>query len=331
MRSAENKLSVLGGSTVAVSGLLWAIPALNFIAGLAGTISLILIISRLGYARGILLALIGVILALWTSSLIIGYLEGLYYAAFYVTAVIAPGIIMGWASRNLYQPISLVYYGMIPYTLLFLIFMSIYYGWMHNLSWTIGSIKSEVELFVKSNPVLLNMITNSYGAKGDAMTEFLNELGPFVESVLRIIPGSLFITSLGMVVIGIYIAGQFATRLGIIVPRFREFYLWKASGWWMLPTIAALIPMVFRINELWFYVGVNILIVTGHVYMIVGLAVLEAFFRKILLAAPIKVIFYLVLIMAGPVSMVFLAVLGLSDTKFNFKREIEDFENKIEE
>lgn len=331
MHSAENRLTVLGGATIAASGLLWAIPGINFLSGLAGMVSLILIISRLGYIRGLWMAGIGLLLALWTSSLIIGYLEGLYYVAIYVGVVIAPAIIMGWASRNLYHPVSLVYYGLIPFILLFLVFMSIYSGWMHNLSWIVDNIKLQVQVAAESNPIIMNMIKANYGSDGNAMDTFLKELGPFVKDILRITPGFLAISSLGIVVVGISIAGYLATRLGIIMPRFRDFHLWKANGWWMLPTIAALIPMVFKINQLWFYIGVNILIVTGHVYMVVGLAILEAFFKKIMLAAPIKIIFYLVLIMAGPVSMAFLAILGLSDTKFNFKRETEDFENRNEE
>jgi hypothetical protein len=331
MRSAENRLSILGGAAVAASGLLWAIPGFNFIAGLAGMVGLILIVSRLGYFRGLWMAGMGLLLALWTSSLIIGYLEGLYYVSLYAGVVIAPALVIGWASRNLYRPILLVYYGLMPFALLFLVFMSIYSGWMHNLSRTIDNIKSEIELFANSNPAIVKLIETNYGQGGDSMAAFLEDSGPFAEDMLKITPGFLVILSLGVVVFGIAIAGYLATRLGIIIPRFREFHLWRASGWWLLPTIAALIPIVFRVKEFWFYAGLNILIVTGHVYMVVGLSIVEAFFRRILLAAPIRIIFYLVLIMAGPVSMAFLAILGLADTKFNFKRETEDFENKIEE
>jgi hypothetical protein len=64
--------------------------------------------------------------------------------------------------------------------------------------------------------------------------------------------------------------------------------------------------------------------------MVVGLAIVEAFFKRIYVPVPVRVIFYVILVLGGPVSMTFLAILGLSDSKFNFKRENEEFENKDE-
>ena len=174
----------------------------------------------------------------------------------------------------------------------------------------------------------MKLLKQNYGADNNVVDTFLTELGNFVKEVLKILPGAIMTLMLGVIVFSFSIAGHLAAKMGIIISRFRPYYQWKASGWWLLPTIAGLIPVVFRMEELWFYTGINILIVTGHVYMVIGLAIMEAFFKRALVQTPIKIIFYLILILAGPISMVFLAILGLSDTKFDFKREIEEFENK---
>jgi hypothetical protein len=328
MRSVENRLSVLGGVTVAASGLLWLVPAINSIATIAGIVSLILIVARLGYARGFSTASVGFLLAIGAGSLTTGYLEGLYSGLLYALIVIAPGFIMGWASRNLFQPISVVCYGLIPFGILFLLFSYAYVDWMRDFPTFIENLNSELGILIKTNPMLSRIVEDNYGTGENAVATFLGEFDQFVEGVLKIAPGFLFVVLLGTVVFSLVIAGYIGTRMGVIISRFRPFHHWKAGGWWLLPTVLGLIPVVFRMEELWFYIGLNVLIVTGHVYMVVGLAIVEAFFKRIILPIPIRVVFYIILILAGPISMTFLAILGLSDTKFNFKREIDEFENK---
>jgi len=328
MRSIENRLSFLGGATVAASGLFWLVPAINSIAAIAGIVALILIVTRLGYSRGFSSAFVGFLLAWVTSSLTTGYLEGLYYGLFYALIVVAPAFMMGWASKNLYQPLSVVCCGLIPFGILFLLFAYAYIDWMRNFPVFIEALNSNMVILLRSDTVLMKLVEDNFGANGNAVEVFLKEFDQFIESILKITPGFLLTILLGTAVFSLAIAGFIATKMGVIISRFRPFHLWKASGWWLLPTVLGLIPVVFRMQELWFFAGINILIVTGHVYMVVGLAIVEAFFKRVILPTPIKVIFYVILILAGPISMTFLAILGLSDTKFNFKREIDEFENK---
>jgi len=330
MQSVENRLSVLGGATVAASGLFWSVPALNTVAALAGIVALIMIMARLGFARSVSAALAGIILAYGSCSLTNGYLGGLYYVVVYAMVVIAPALIMGWASRGLASPVTVICYGLIPLGILLLLFADLYINWMRNLAAVTNMLYSAMETYVKSNPVLMKMIQQNYGAGETGMAAFSKEFGDFLERMLKITPGFLVTVFLGMAVFSLALAGYLATRMGIIISRFRPFYLWKASGWWLLPTILGLIPVVFRMNELWFYTGLNLLILTGHVYMVVGLAILEAFFKRIYVVLPVKIVFYILLVLAGPISMAFLAILGLSDTKFGFKREVEEFEDKDE-
>ena len=328
MRSVEERLSILGGAVVVGSGVLWNVPAINSIAALAGIVALILIVSRLGYARAFWNSLIAFLLASGIGSLTNGYPEGLYSGIVYGILVVAPAFLMGWACRKFHEPHFVVGFGLIPYAIFLLAMAYFYAELMRNPEFYISGFKSEIELAINSNPDLLKLLKQNYGADNNVVDTFLTELGNFVKEVLKILPGAIMTLMLGVIVFSFSIAGHLAAKMGIIISRFRPYYQWKASGWWLLPTIAGLIPVVFRMEELWFYTGINILIVTGHVYMVIGLAIMEAFFKRALVQTPIKIIFYLILILAGPISMVFLAILGLSDTKFDFKREIEEFENK---
>lgn len=328
MRSVEERLSILGGAVVAGSGLFWIVPGINSIAVIAGIVALILIVSRLGYARAFWFALVGLLLASGMGSLTIGYPMGLYSGFLYALLVIAPAIIMGWASRKLYKPQNVAGFGLIPFLILFLLIIPTYANLMHNPDFYIKGLKSDIGLVLDSRPDLQKSLEQVYGDDSNATETFLKDVGELFRETLKILPGTILILMIGIAVFSFSIAGYLAGRMGIIISRFKPFHHWKASGWWLLPTIAGLIPVVFRMDDLWFYAGINILIVAGHIYMVVGFAITEAFFKRALMQTPVKVIFYIILILAGPISMIFLAVLGLSDTKFDFKREIEVFENK---
>jgi hypothetical protein len=84
--------------------------------------------------------------------------------------------------------------------------------------------------------------------------------------------------------------------------------------------------VVFLKDDFWFYSGINLLIVTGHVYAVVGMAIVEAFFKRAMIPIPLRVIFYVILLLSSLFGLIFLAALGLADSRFNFARE--NTENK---
>ena len=92
--------------------------------------------------------------------------------------------------------------------------------------------------------------------------------------------------------------------------------------------------MVFYNDDIWFYGGVNVLIITGHVYFTVGMSIAESYFRRLYNPKPVRFLFYGILIFlgifamtsviltyAGLIMLIFLIALGLSDSRFNFNRE----------
>ncbi len=321
MRSVENKLSLWGGVAVACSGLLWIMPGINAIAAIAGIAGLTLVIARLGFSRGLLTASIGTAWALLICSLTKGYQAGSAFTLMYVLAVIAPAFIMGWASRNFATPTATVSYGLIPLGILLALFLLIYPEIIKNLPSLIAEIDLAVRSMVEGNPALSSLIAKQYAPADGSLDRFLGEFEKMIELLIKIVPSIIVLGSLGMIIAGLAIAGPIALRLKIMLPRFRPFYLWRASGWWLLPTILGLIAVIFLKEDFWFYSGVNLLIVTGHVYAVVGLAIVEAFFKRTMIPIPIRVIFYAILLLSSLFALIFLAVLGLADSRFNFARE----------
>ncbi len=326
MRSVEYRLSLWGGVAVALSGLMWVTPGINAIAATAGIAGLTLVIARLGFSRGFLTALTGAAWALLICSLTKGYQAGLALTLIYILAVIAPAFMMGWGSRKLATPATTVSYGLIPPGILLVLFLFIYPGIIEDLPVLIAEIDIALRSIVEASPELSGLIAKQYAPADGSLERFLKELGKMIEFVMKIVPSIIILGSLGMIMAGLAVAGPVASRLGIMIPRFRPFYLWRVSWHWLLPTILGLIAVVFLKDDFWFYSGINLLIVSGHVYAVVGMAIVEAFFKRVMIPVPIRVIFYAILLLSSVFALIFLAVLGLADSKFNFARE--ETENK---
>jgi hypothetical protein len=321
MRSVEDRLSLWGGVTIACSGLLWVVPGINAIAAMAGMAGLTLIIARLGFYRGFLTALTGTFGALLICSLTKGYQAGFVGTLVYALAVIAPAFMMGWASRKLATAVTTVSYGLMPPGILMMLFLFIYPEVIRDLPVLVNEVDLAIRSMVEGSPELSNLIARQYAPADGSLDRFLKELDKMIEVLIKIMPSIILLGFLGMVVAGLAIAGPIASRLKIMLPRFRPFHLWRASWHWLLPTILGLIAVVFIKNDFWFYSGINLLIVTGHVYAVVGLAIVEAFFKRAVIPIPLRVIFYAILLLSSLFALIFLAVLGLADSRFNFARE----------
>lgn len=327
MRSFEDKLSLWGGAAVVLSGLTWLMPGINAIGATAGIAGLTLIIARLGFSRGFLTAWAGIAGAFIICSLTKGYQAGFVSTLIYFLVAIAPAFMMGWASRKFATSTVTVSYGLIPTGILLALFLLIYPGIIEDLPVLISEIDIVIKSLVEESPEISGLIARQYAPADGSLDRFLKELNKMIDFMIKITPSMIILGSLGMIMAGLAIAGPLATRLKIMFPRFRPFHLWRAGGRWLLPTILGLIAVVFIKNEFWFYTGVNLLIVTSHVYAVVGLAIVEAFFKRALIPVPLRVIFYAFLLLSSVFALIFLAVLGLADSRFNFARESTENRN----
>jgi hypothetical protein len=328
MLSDEKRLSLFGGLALAGSGLCWMIPGINAVTSVAAIAGLALILARLGIGRGMLLALMGIVSALIVCSLTMGVPAGLASAGVYVLTVTGPGLMMGRASRNLAGPWAAVIHGLIPMAVLLVMFLYVYPELLDNLPAMVEDFHGAARGAVEESPTLSDMITRNYATAEDPVGAFLKDADEAINFLVRVLPSVIVLGFLAMMVAAMAVSGYASLKLKMIFPRFRPFHLWRASGWWLLPTVAGLVPVVFSRDGLWFYAGLNLLIISGHVYALVGLAVVESFFRRIMIPMPIRIILYLVILLTSLISLILLALLGLADSKFNFAREMEI--NKID-
>ncbi len=188
----------------------------------------------------------------------------------------------------------------------------------------IDQLNAGLETAIDQSPRLSKAITEQYGPEPGAREKFLEEMDGLFVFLIRLMPGTIVVGFLAIIMLGLAAAGSMASRLKLMIPRFPPFHLWRANDWWLLPTVIGLALAIFARDDFWRYFGGNILVVTGNVYSLVGLAVLEAFLRRLSIPPFMRVIFYIIMVLMSIFSLVFLAVLGLADSRFNFKRESLD-------
>ena len=331
MLSKETRLFVWGGAAISGSGLFWSIPIANALTSIAAIAGLILIISRLGYTRAIVMSLAAIILSAMIGIALDSIDYGMISAGVFTIAVIAPGIAMGMASRSLSSPVKTILYGCIPIIILFALMLVFYTDLISGMTQIIRSTNASVVGRIEDNPGLAGMLSQRYGSDIEGREKFLEEIDSLVTFLIKIMPGMIMVGFLAIIVISLMLAGRVGAIMGVMIPRLRPFYLWRASEWWLLPTFAGLVLVIFGGIEFWRYFGGNILIVTGHVYAFSGLAYVESFFRRLAIPMFIRIVTYVLMLLISLPSIVFMAVLGLMDSRFNFRREnAEPGENNTE-
>jgi uncharacterized protein YybS (DUF2232 family) len=326
--SIEGKLFFYGGAAVSASGLMWFIPGLNAVFSIAAIAALILIVTRLGYARATIISLAGLVLVMLITSLDLGALFGALNGAIFAITVIAPGIAMGMASRGFSSPIRTVWYGFIPILILFGLLLIFYTDILNSLPAMLKEVNSYMTTKLENNPAISKMFSDQNNPDIDTPQKFIDKLDKTIIFFVKIMPGTIIVGYLIMIVLSLVFAGTIASRIGVMLPRLQPFYLWRASDWWLLPTAIGLALVIFSGNDFWRYFGGNILVITGNIYAIAGLAVMEAIFRRMSLPVPIRIVFYIITLLLFMIGLVFLAILGLADSRFNFRRDNLDRDEK---
>lgn len=122
------------------------------------------------------------------------------------------------------------------------------------------------------------------------------------------------------------LVGQMFFRLkGIPFPGFGDLTTWKAPEKLVWVLIAAG-GMLFVPIEGIVIVGMNLLIITGLIYMFQGLAITAFFFRKKQISRMFRFFFY-GLIMVQQYMLIFVIAVGLFDLWVDFRKRITDIKN----
>jgi uncharacterized protein YybS (DUF2232 family) len=295
------------------------VPGLNVLAAIAAVAGLILIIARLGYFRAILGSLLGLLVAQAIGSLTMEQSGALVYSTVYLITVLMPGFAMGAAARAFSSPIKTVWNGLLP--ILFMLVLAVAFFGSNEVSTTamIGEFNAELVTAIDENPAFGGMLMELFNVEDQNIDQLLQRIDEFIMVLFRILPGTMLVVFLTVLILALVAAGYFGSQMGLMIPRFRPFCFWRASDWWLLPTAIGLALVIFAQINLWRYIGANILLVSGSVYSVAGLAVIEALLRRFSVPLAVRLILYVILTLMLAVSAVALAVLGLVDSRFNLR------------
>jgi hypothetical protein len=329
-KSDESRIFLWGGAAVGGTGLFWIIPGINAVFSVGAIAALVLIVTRLGYMRAFWATLGGLVMVLGTTTLVMGPTIGSLNAGVFMATVIAPGIAMGAGSRSFSSAVKTVWYGSIPILILFALLLTFYSTLVSSIPSITKQIDTMVSLSLDRNPTATKMLADQYGAEG-GKEKFLAEVDNTVAFFIKIIPGTVVVGFLTIIVISLALAGRIGSRHGVMIPRLKPFYLWHASDWWLMPTAVGLALAIFVTNDFWHFMGINILVVTGNVYALAGLAVIESFMKRLSFPMLLRITFYVIILFMNFVGLLFLAILGLADSRFNFRRQNPEDKEDVQE
>jgi uncharacterized protein YybS (DUF2232 family) len=334
MALEETKLFYWGSGAIAVSGVLWFLPGFNAIAAIMAVAGLILITARLGYMRAVLASVIALAIIFSIGSLTMRQGGAFFIAAIYAIIVITPGIVMGAAARGFSGPVKTIWHGFIPILLLLILASAFYREIAASIPAIIGQTNSQVSDMLDRNPSLDKLLSDEYGSGIEGREKLMKELDEFFILFVRMMPGLFVIGFLSILVLGLMIAGSIGARIRVMIPRLPPFYLWRASDWWLVPTAIGLALAILSKNDYFKYAGGNMLVIVAGIYSITGLSVLEALLRRLSIPVGVRLIIYIIPIILAPIGLVFMAALtivGLLDSRFNFRRENNDKNENFDE
>ena len=140
-----------------------------------------------------------------------------------------------------------------------------------------------------------------------------------VEIAWRLLPAMVFASHLLVVVFGYRLAQALGPRLRLGVPAALPFRLWRPWGQFIWGPVIGLALHLVGSGQL-AALGLNIVVATGLLFAVQGLALMHFFLRRLQLHWMLMVAAYLFLSLTSYLGALVLAGLGLMDIWFDWRR-----------
>ncbi|MCP4632577.1 MAG: DUF2232 domain-containing protein [candidate division Zixibacteria bacterium] len=297
-QSKQNKTSFLlptALAVVSVNSIVSGMPILNYIFGLLALVSYPVLFHVSGKNYVYTVAVISVFVAA-----IIG---GLTSAILMLVSSTIPGVILGWAMTSGKRPSQAIILSFLPSFIIlgFLLLNSSELGQAFHMAMEETSIQ----------------FSRIQGSSANS-EELMKSLQSFGNTVFDLMPSLILLSGLFNVFIGYMASNKILSISGYQVRPMPPFNRWRPGYPMVGLFITGLFFAVFNLggSEL---IGWNILLFTGIIYFISGLAVVESFFRASKIPLFFKLLFYAGVFLAQLFSLVVLAGVGLFDSWFNFR------------
>lgn len=282
------------------SGIFIGLPVVNVLIAFGALIGLVLFSVRYRYPFMLLVC----IMALAGCALI----YGTAVAAIFGYLALLPGVIMGYKARTYSTPFSIILWGFLPF-LVPLALIVVYYSQIISI---IPLLISDMQATVQQGAMLMGVSSGQV----QQMLEFVEKALPWF---VRLLPGILFTMFLALVFFSYASASSAAASFGAVLPRMTPLYFWQAHDLWLVPTGLSLLFVL--IGGHWLkIIGENALVFFIHFYAFYGLCVVDYYLREINIPIVIRLVVYLFIILVVVIVIPVLAVIGLADSRFDFRK-----------
>lgn len=233
---------------------------------------------------------------------------GAVVAASFAFLVLIPGLLMGYKSRLFNSPNSIIAWGIFPYLLPIGLLITYYPQLSAQASFIISEILGMIELSAAE-----------FGIAGNELQILYTAIPEIVKWSLRLMPGIFFTLFVSLVFFAYLIATSVSPYFGAVVPRMNPLYLWKAGEIWLIPLGLGLLLVLSGGN--WpKIIGENLLVFMVHFFAFFGICVIDFYFKKIKVHLLVRLLIYLFILVAVVVAIPLLAIIGLVDSRFDFRK-----------
>jgi hypothetical protein len=292
---------------VVLAGLTMGLVIVNVVFLLLALVALIVLTVRFGYFFALV--------ACFSAVIFCSLCYDIYMAVAFVLLVVSPGIIMGYKARSFSPPHEVLLWGMVPYMLPMIFLILLYPDLTSHVPTIVETMKSQLT----DNAGFLNL-------GGTNAQQIFSSLETTVYWTIRLAPG-IFLTLFTAMVVFSYLGATLSgPYFGGILPRFKPVFLWKASELWLILLGLSLISVLLGGNWLKI-IGENLLVFLIHLYAFFGICLVEFYLRSFKITGWIRIIIYLFLLVTLIIAIPILAVIGLIDSRFNF-RKVSHFADK---
>ncbi len=260
-----------------------------------------------------------VALASISSALVCFAIFDSMLATVFLLVVLIPGNIMGYKAKTFCSPLTVLLWGMLPYLLLVAFLVVLY-----------PQLNSQLPLMIGEMQNMLAESAGNLGLSANQQEMMSASIRTTIEWTLRLAPGIFFTVFAAMVLFAYLGATVVSPYFGAILPRMKPLYLWKASEFWLVPLGFSMLAVL--LTGQWLrIVGENVLVFMVHLYAFYGICLVDHYFKRMNLTLPIRLVIYLFVLIAVIVAMPTLALLGLIDSRFDFRKisQLEDNSRNI--
>ncbi len=227
----------------------------------------------------------------------------------YFVALLGMGIVMGHGIRNMWSAEKVV--GLSSLVLIAIAGFLLALGYIESKGEMIRLLETDLQNAVSS-------ALKQFGTQSVETQALESALLASVPIIVRILPGILVSSALGVSWINLLVARRYCRAAAVDFCLQEKLTYWKAPELLVWFAIAGGIMVLLPDGRLTFP-GMNLLIVLGSIYFLQGIAIAAFYFDKWKMPAFARALIYAVLILQQFASMATAAV-GLFDMWFDFRR-----------